>query len=253
MIKAVCIIFSLLVFKVACGQDYLVTVGNDTLQGELKLLNFGLEPKVQLSEPGEKKKTTYTILQIKGFQLGDEIYHTVRTETTYKFMRLIVDGYLRLYAFESDSQPQWSGRYLATLDARTMEVPNLGFKKRLSAFTQDCQGVSKDIEDGKFSKLDIEEIVNTYNSCIEQRSERNLAEPSTPDLLTQQWDSLEESVAAHAEFDGKKDVMEMIKDIKLKLKRSENIPNFLLEGLRSNLKDQSDLLKLLETVLEQKE
>jgi hypothetical protein len=252
MIKALCIIFSILVFKIACGQDYLVTTSNDTLRGEIKLLNFGPEPKVLLQETGSKKKSAYSIIEVKAFNESDETYHTIRATEGYVFMKLIRNGYLSLYAFNSENQQQWSGRYLSTVDGRSLEVPNLGFKKRLTTFLEDCPDVSKAVDEGDLRKSDLEEIVNSYNACIEQRTQQLTEEKKSNtgqtenEVLTGKWDTLERAVLEHPDFDSKSDASEMIKDIKVKLKRSEKIPNFLIEGLKNNLQGSSTLLKLLE-------
>ena len=46
-------------------------------------------------------------------------------------------------------------------------------------------------------------------------------------------------VKAAADFDGKPNALEMIQEIKGKIERSEKIPNFLVDGLKSVLKDDS--------------
>ena len=53
------------------------------------------------------------------------------------------------------------------------------------------------------------------------------------------WDELENQVKAAPEFDGKPNALEMIQEIKGKIGRSEKIPNFLTDGLKSVLKDDS--------------
>ena len=162
MIKALCIIFTLIVFKVACGQDYVVTVTNDTIQGEVKLQNFGPQPSVKV-QPLDGKKSSYSILEVRAFRYEGEIYHTVRTSETYQFMKVLQGGYLTLYAFESPAIPQWGGRYLMTIDGRGMEVPNLGFRKKMADYLSDCSDISNAISNGELRKNDINIIVISYN------------------------------------------------------------------------------------------
>jgi hypothetical protein len=65
-----------------------------------------------------------------------------------------------------------------------------------------------------------------------------------------QWDSFEKSVSTAKDFEAKGDVLEMIADIRLKTRKSQKVPNYLIDAMRSNLKDQPELLKQFETALE---
>jgi hypothetical protein len=247
MVKALFIIICLAIFKITCAQDYIVTLSADTIQGEVKLLTFGVEPKVQLAQEG-KKKSVHSILQVRALKMEGEIYHTVRTSDSYAFMKLIKGGYLSLYAFQQSNQTGWNGRFLATKDGRIMELPNLGFKKRVSSFLEDCATVSVKVEEGELSKNEIELIVEQYNQCIASKSfeVNTLTDQQTKQL--NYWDELTNKLSS-SNFEGKNDVKEMINEVKLKIQRSEKIPNFLIDGLKSSLKDQAELLEILNKAL----
>ena len=72
-----------------------------------------------------------------------------------------------------------------------------------------------------------------YNEYIESRTidhEKVIVQQQEQTTKISVWDSLEESIKAK-DFKGKTDALEMIGEIKEKIRREEKIPNFLLEGL----------------------
>jgi hypothetical protein len=239
--------------KVVCAQDYLVTPQNDTLRGKVKLLNFGTLPKVQLTTD-EGKKNVYEVIQVKSFTIDNDIYHTIRSAQNYSFMKLMVPGYLSLYAYQPTGQNSWDGRYLVKRDGSSIEVPNLAFKKRMTAFLEDCPAISGKIEMGDLNRNDLEEILKEYNACIVSKTERhqeNIQITQEKKEKINYWKTLEDALQSKPEFDGKSDAQDMIKEIKLKIQRSEKIPNFVIEGLKNALQNQDDLKKILQSALEQ--
>jgi hypothetical protein len=253
MVPLFLLLMGILTFRVACGQDYLVTAKNDTLPGKTKMLNFNGSYKVQLTADGQKRKT-YEVYEVKAFRLENEMYHTVRHTSGYAFMRLLKPGYLSLYAFQESGQVNWDGRMLVKADGSTQEVPNLGFKKRMSVFLGDCAEVRTKIELGAYSRSNIEQAIDEYNQCIAVRSAANQEQIKQAIIQTEKgsaWTELEQAVDASDDFAGKQDAADMIREVKLKLSRQEKIPNFLLEGLRASLKDQAKLAALLDKAIGQ--
>jgi hypothetical protein len=253
MVPLFLLLMGILTFQVACGQDYVVTTKNDTLPGKTKMLNFNGSYKVQLTAEGQKRKT-YDILEVKAFLFENHLYHTVRHTNGYAFMRLLKPGYLSLYAFQESGQVSWDGRILLKADGSAQEVPNLGFKKRMSAFLIDCESVRNKIETGAYGRINLEQIIDEYNQCIQEKSAAKLGQIQQSIVQTEKesaWTALEQALGASGDFAGKQDAADMIREVKLKLSRQEKIPNFLLEGLRASLKDQGKLPDLLEKAIGQ--
>jgi hypothetical protein len=120
-----------------------------------------------------------------------------------------------------------------------MIVPNLGFKKYIAKFLNDCEGVTEKIQSGDLGKKELNTIVDQYNECIDNKTidhkqVSNRQEKQTTKMTA--WDTLENRVEK-ADFSKKTDALEMITEIKRKIKQEEAIPNFLVEGLRSTLQD----------------
>jgi hypothetical protein len=237
----------LLVFKCAGAQDakdvkdYVVTSQGDTLMGETKPLLYGLDKKVQLSQEG-KKKVTYPMFQVRAFQYHGEIYQPVKGPDGYTFMKLQKSGYLSLYTYQLPNQSTFDGFYLLKMDGKGTEVPNISFKKAMQKFLADCPDVAGKINKGDLSKKDLNKIIDEYNKCIDANTvdhSKEIVEQKAQEKTIGAWDVLEEKVKAEPEFDGKSNALEMIADIKGKVARSEKIPNFLIEGLKSTLTQET--------------
>lgn len=218
-------------------EDYVVTVLGDTLKGKIKIINFGEDKKVQITD-SQKTKTQVTIFKTRVFSYKGDLFNPVKTETGYQYMKLLKSGYLSLYAFIPEKQSAYDGRYLLKRDGTGMELPNLSFKRMMTKFLGDCVVLADKIENGEIAKKDLDKIIDEYNKCIDDKSHVHLvaqAVQAVPEKSTASWDALEEKVKAHADFEGKSNALDMITEIKNKVKKSEKIPNFLSEGLTSTL------------------
>jgi hypothetical protein len=152
-----------------------------------------------------------------------------------------------------ENQMTFDGLYLVKRDGSRTEVPNLSFKKAMTRFLADCSSVSTRIEQGDLNKKDLNTIVDEYNLCITSRTQSanktiELRQEQTKKISS--WDMLEEKVKAEGDFEGKKDALDMIAEIKGKIGRSEKVPNFMLEGLKSSL-PQASLKEALENALKE--
>ena len=155
------------------------------------------------------------------------------------FMKLLKSGYLSLYAFQPENQTRFDGLFLRKLDGEGMTVPNLGFKKYLSRFVEDCPEISEQVKAGEYSKKDITEVIDRYNACVANRTvdhQQVIAVRQEQNTQLDAWEALEEEVRKK-EFAEKDNALEMITEIQKKIQRRESIPNFLVEGLKSSLRD----------------
>jgi len=224
-------------YVTATAQDYVVTVTGDTLRGTVKPFNFGEGRKVVVTD-AQKNKTTVPIFKTRMYSLKGEIFKPVRMETGYQYMKLLKPGYLSLYAFIPGQQSTYDGRYLLKADGQGMEVPNLSFKKMMGNFLTSCPDLVAKVDNGELGKRDLDKIIDEFNLCVQNHSyvQATVADKKTPALKpTTEWDSLEEKIKSHADFEGKADALEMVTEIKNKVRRSEKIPNFLTEGLSNTL------------------
>jgi hypothetical protein len=238
----------MIIYQVTKAQDYVVTQRGDTITGNIKVLTYGPEKKVQVT--ANKKKTLYSIFQVNSFFLNNEKYATVKGANGYAFMKVIKEGYLSLYAFQLDKQFSYDGLLLQKKDGATMEVPNLTFKKQMAKFLDDCALLTEKLDKGELGRRDLEAIVDEYNKCITTSTNqlnKVVAEKKEEVKVINVWDDLETKVSAK-DFESKNDALDMIKEIKNKIKSSEKVPNFLIEGLKRSLAN-TDLNPDLEAAL----
>lgn len=234
------LMFSILESVDLHAQEYVITTKGDSIAGQIKPLLYGPEKKVQVTSP-DKKKQVYSIFQVRRYMYDNEIYEPVKGPDGFTFMKLVKSGYLSLYNYQLPNQVTFEGSFLQRRDGKGMDVPNISFKKSMKNFLKDCDVVSNRIDQGEWGRKQLNEIIDAYNACIDKNTtvQETVAtvQNETAKSMTA-WDELESKVKAAADFEGKPNALEMIQDIKGKIGRSEKIPNFLIEGLKSVLKDE---------------
>jgi hypothetical protein len=222
----------------ASAQDYLLTTRGDSLVGEVKPLLYGPQQKVQFVSD-DREKTTFSLFDVREYSRDGEIFRPLKGENGYVFMKLVQPGYLSLYAFQQDNQARFDGLLMKKLDGDQLIVPNLGFKKYVSQFLEDCPGVVGRIKGGELSKRNLPAIVDAYNACVNSRTvdhRKVLAEHEQEKATISEWDSLERKVK-EKEFSEKSNALEMIAEVKSKIRLHEKIPNFLIDALRHSLEE----------------
>lgn len=241
----------MLVYQLVGAQDYVLTARGDSIAGEVKPLLYGPEKKVQVTGSG-KEKATFSLFEVRAFSDEGETFHPVKGEKGYVFMKLVQPGYLTLYAYQPENQTRFDGLFLQKLDGDNMVVPNLGFKKYMSQFLEDCPAVAEQIKSGVLNRKNLETLVTSYNACIDARSidhEEVIAKQEEQAIRISAWESLEQKVR-EADFNDKDDALEMIAEIRKKIRQQEKIPNFLVEGLKNSLRN-THLTTSLEKALEE--
>ena len=247
------LLFVLLMLVCQCvgAQDYVLTARGDSLTGEVKPLLYGPQKKVQVIS-ADDEKTSLSIFEVRTFSHEGDVYHPVKGDQGYVFMKLLQQGYLSLYAYQPENQTRFDGLFLKKLDGESMVVPNLGFKKYVSKFLEDCPQVSARVKEGELGKKDLTELISAYNGCIDRRTvdhDKIIASRQEQTTKISAWDSLEEKVR-EKDISEKENTLEMIAEIRKKIQRHEKIPNFLIEGLRNSLQN-TGLISELELALKE--
>jgi hypothetical protein len=231
--------------------DYAITLKGDTLRGKIKILTYDLLDRVQVVV--EKKKKQYSALEVNSLLVAGVVYHTVKYERSFRYMKLVKGGFLSLYAFRLPNQSSYDGQYLLKKDGTGMEVPNLTFKKSLINFLPDCPEVHERIKSGDFGRKDLTQIIERYNSCIQFKTERNSEKPIS--VVTEK--ESEQMVAINAlvskvessSVENKTDVIDLLKDLRSKVARSEILPNYLLKDIKNQLGALPDFAPDIEKLL----
>lgn len=245
------LIILMLAYQCAGAQDFAVTVQGDTLRGKIKLMDYADVPKVQVTG-SDGKKTVLTMYQTRELFYDSTVFRPQKGPQGYSYMKLLVDGYLSLFAFKPENQNSYDGLLLVKKDGAIMEVPNLTFKKAMRKFLEDCGLVREKIESGQYTKKELRQIITEYNTCIDNKlpaatpASKPVAVPESD--LAKKWSDFERKVSAYADFPGKADAQEMISDITKRIARGEKVPNFLIQGLKTSIKEP-DLASEMEPLL----
>ncbi|MGC4020843.1 MAG: hypothetical protein QM734_02315 [Cyclobacteriaceae bacterium] len=254
MIKVLITAFASFVFVCAHSQSgYAILTNRDSISGEVKILYDDHLDHVQIT--ANNKKGNYSALQIKRLVIGGEEFNPVKYELSFKFMKVLKRGYLTLYAFKPKGVYAWEGLFLYKKDGSSIEVPNLGFKKFISKFVEDCAGVKAKVEKGELGKRDLDAIVDQYNLCIQERSGK-MEKPLTSEnpITNETTDAVKKLISKieKEDFSGKNDALNVLNDIYTKAAKNEKIPNYLTDALKtylgpetSHAKDLEDLLSIL--------
>ncbi len=257
MKKAFLFIFLLGTYP-ALAQDYVVTTRNDTLRGVAKILEFDILDRIDLIDG--KKKNHFTCIQIKTLSMNGETFSPIKGSNGYRLMKLVKPGYLSLYLGKQSntmSSPNfhYDVQYLVKRDGSVQEVPNLGFKKAIIRFLDDCKSLKDKIVKENLGKKDLDQIITFYNECIESQtiSSRIDATPAVgsedPTLIA--LGDLKAKLEA-GQLPNRRDAIDILNDMSNKVKSRQPVPNYLMEGLKGLLKDspeyQSDLEKVISLV-----
>ena len=201
---------------VLAQKDLVVTSKADTLKGDVRILTYDIQDRVQITI--EKKKKIFNALEVLYATMDGEVYKPVRYGNTIRMMKLMKEGYLNLYAFRMDGQNTYDGRFIVKRDGPSMEVPNLTFKKTVSDYLQDCDAIAKKVKNGDYARKDIEKIVEEYNACIVAGNTAAAAAALDP-VKTSKTESISElsKKIAGMDFSSRNDAMELLKDMQGKV------------------------------------
>lgn len=224
-----------------CQQDYAVTLRGDTLRGEVRILTYDMMDRVQVITL--KGKESFTAVQIRMVSIEGKTYQPVKIDTNIRMMQLLTPGFLSLYGFRMNNQMTYDGRYLVKLGGRSMELPNLTFKKTMAAFLEECPAVVEKISSGTWTKKHLDSILVSYNACVAERSI-----PAKPNEGLVKLNALKQKIEA-SDLANKKDALDIVSDLSQKVGKKESVPNYLIEGLKSYLNGKPELAADLDEVL----
>lgn len=234
-------------------SDFGITLKGDTLKGRVRILTYDQLDRVQIVTEDAKKN--YSALEIRTLRIAGVIYHTIKYDKGFRYMRLIKDGFLSLYGFRMPNQSTYDGQYLVKKDGSALEMPNLTFKKSLSGFLSDCPEVNERIKNGDLGRKDIDKIVDRYNSCLQFKTERRVEEPKVApvtEIESEQMiavNALITKAEASTNLENKSDIVDLLRDLRSKIARNEILPNYILKDVKNQLGQNPDFATEVEKLL----
>jgi hypothetical protein len=250
MKKCLFISIILLSFGISNAQDnYVITLKSDTLRGDIKLLSYSNLDRVQVVNNG--KKENFSALQIYLIYKEGETYKAVKYENSIRLMKILQQGFLTLYAYQPPNVYRYDGRFLVKQDGTSMDLPNINFKRVLSGYLDECPPVNQKIKSGEYTKKDIEQIVKEYNYCMTEEKPLSIDVAPAGETVNKKSDSVTKFIDKinTLEFSNKSDALDLLKDIKSKVDKGENIPNYQIETLKAMLSEQEGLKPEVEQLI----
>jgi hypothetical protein len=250
MYKIRFIIFTALFLSLSAAgrQDFVVTQAGDTLNGKVSFQMLGKIEQVQVK--GQTKESISAI-QVRMAAMKGKFYRPVQFSGSVQMMEIMIDGYLSLLAFRPPSVMSYDGRLLLMRDGRNTEVPSIGFKKYLSSFLNDSPELSNRIKEGELARTDIEKIVTEYNAIIEKNTQADKQQSVVAEKQKSKIEILNElqTEIEQSDIESKKDLLEMLNEVKDKISNDKAIPTYLSNSLKEGLKSKAQMAEKLERFL----
>jgi len=225
--------------------NYIITTKSNTIHGTVKILSYDVMDRVSVSVGGRKQN--FTAVQVLTLHKDSATYVPVQHDKTIRFMQVLRSGYLSLYGYRQEGQTSYDSRLLAKMNGAKLDVPNIGFKRILGDFLQDCESTSAKVKEGEFERSNLEAIVDDYNSCVADQNKISHAIVK-PTPAMEAVSSLRTKVE-RSSLESKKDVVDMLNDIEGRLRQKQTIPTYLTNGLKSSLANQKDFEEDLNKLL----
>jgi hypothetical protein len=226
-------------------EEYVVTLKNDTLRGPVRLLTYDVMDRVAVGSGS--KKTSLKAVEVRYVVQDGFTYQPVQNNKAIRFMRVLRAGYLTLYAYRQEFQSSYDSRLLLKMNGQKIDLPNIGFKKLLSEFLEDCPATALKVKEGEFDRSEVEAIVDDYNACV--AAQNNVAiVTAKPTPLVEAISALRAKVETSS-LESKQEVLDLIKDLDNKAKRGQTIPAYLASSLKSYLGDKKEFEEQLNNLL----
>ena len=238
-----------LIFSSVSSQDgFVVTTKGDTLFGKITFQQIGKIEQVLVK--GDKRQNISSI-QVLTAQANDKIYRPIQFLGMVQMMEVIKDGYLSLLAFQPPGIMNYDGRLLKLRSGDVLEVPTIGFKKRVSEFLKDNVNLASQIKDGDLDRKDLDKIIDEYNLFIGKNTVTSSQQRKEEAAQLPKLESIDVLIEAikNSNLESKTETLEMLAELKDKITDNKSVPQYLSNALKENLKSSSEWVEKLESIL----
>lgn len=244
----------------AWSQDYLVTLQRDTLTGDIDiLLPDALSESIVINSEGEK--TRYKAYQFITAYIDSSFYRPAKLGDKYRLMKVVKDGYLSLMLFRPDNSYEFGSQYLLKKTLEGLEISNIGFRKRVTDFLQECPELVAKIDEKVYKKADLQTIVEAYNACLVNKTEERYVEAEdehqpdaelTKDVVIKAQTTIGLIDAIKSKIsDDQSELQTLLADIKTKLTNEQPVPGYLIGALKEQTQDMVDIQEDVQQLIDQ--
>jgi hypothetical protein len=144
-------------------ENYVVTVQGDTLEGKISF-SFGnpaFDKVFVKMDQGTQEFRSYQVSQII---FKSDTVDVVKLGSEIRFGKRLSKGKsLSLYQIQRNSNFEFDTEILLKPDETYLEIPNIGFRKFVSMFIEDCEEVASKVQSGDYKSSEVIQIVEDYN------------------------------------------------------------------------------------------
>ncbi len=108
----------------------------------------------------------------------------------------------------------------------------------MTEFLGDCPELREKIKSGQYGRNDLDQIIDTYNSYIENNTvmrKETVVFAQKSAQKVEPLEKLKKTIQSQNDFDSKKDALDLIDDIIAKINGGQPVPNYLVDGLQKYL------------------
>ena len=236
------VVIILLLFSRICasGQDYLITIDNQEIRGQIYFDlkgKYGKDKVVIKSEEGIRRIDASGIYNVN---IGDKQFVVIPSGKQKVFAEVVQSGVISSYLIVdpyNTKRLQFEVKVLYKAGHPSLELTAQGFRKKLSEMMSDCNSTLARVESKEFSKADIASVIAEYNACT-QVDKINLPYDLVVGLSEEQM----QAVQLLLEFFESKNLSnekDMLMDVLKKRQTGEIIPAYLIDGLSKSLADHN--------------
>jgi len=229
--------------------DYVLTLQGDSIAGKVTLNSTSVVDRVQINTG--TGKVNLTAMQVKEVNIGKEIFEPVQLGDRIRFMKLIKSGYMSLYAYKVEREPDYAGKLVRKLDGSYLDIPILTFRGALVNFLKECYDVSEKVKSKELGRNELPLIVDMFNDCMKDKTESRFnaskAEISRDNKRLFIMEFIRKIDASGIENKG--EVTQILNDMLSKVESNQVVPRYQIEALKEYLKGEKDWQDPLDQLL----
>lgn len=255
-------IFTILLFSLpAIGQDILTKLSGETITGDVQLLAHSDGMPYAVVKNG-KDKETIKLFDIQNISMPEfGFIKPLKVGEQYRFALLISEDYLSVYRYSASNRMDDFGMMaLQKFGESAFALPGImGFKKFMSDYLSECPEVADKIDEKELKRNDIDQIVKDYNGCIALKNAAK-QEPTSyykataSKISASKQDMLKdfETLLKYSEkVENKDSVTDMFADLSSKLNSGDKVPEYLINAIKSAIKNDDKLVELMNKIINQ--
>lgn len=174
-ISIVVLVFLLKLSEICSAQEFvkgcIFTIEGDTLKGQIQYQSANSISKCVFRANEQATTTNYTAPNIKGFEMGEKKFMSIKTNNSVAFYMVLASGKMNLL-FQKDSYFIWFKDSLVTLEEKrkiesaTNTTYADAYKPQLTVLMNECNNGLTIANKASFTSKSLSNAVDEFNKCV---------------------------------------------------------------------------------------